>query len=214
VPTASGGRGAIYDDLFPLVPRVQHNRSIFLDHNFRQRPELALLSIGFRSLIQKDRRIEVDGDPRVPPTVYKYASQERMAAFILEKIRQVPSDATVAVIMPTIEGAKVWFDLLDDDLGSYHRTALLSQREELTRRFKVHFTEVRETKGLEFNVVIVPDLSSFALDTSIGQNQTYVAISRAKQSLVLGCNVDFAQKPEISALAAANLIVLSDLPNH
>jgi hypothetical protein len=52
----------IYGDLFPLVPGAQHNTSVFLDVNFRQRPELALLSAGFRSLIQGDTKVSFQAD--------------------------------------------------------------------------------------------------------------------------------------------------------
>ena len=37
-----------YDHLFPKVPRAYRNKPFFLDHNFRQRPELAAFSSGFK----------------------------------------------------------------------------------------------------------------------------------------------------------------------
>src|ERR1700691_5421579 len=53
----------------------------------------------------------------------------------------------VTVICPTEAEARGWYDLLRDDLAAYHRPALLSHRDDLTRRVDIHFTEVRETKG-------------------------------------------------------------------
>jgi superfamily I DNA/RNA helicase len=122
--------------------------------------------------------------------------------------------ATIAVITPTVAEAQFWFDLLEEELGAYHRAALMSRRDDLTRRFNVHFTEVRETKGLEFNVVILPDIGSFALDSDIGRNQAYVAISRAKHSLLLGCAAELIEKPEIKSLERNGLVNFQDIPTH
>jgi superfamily I DNA/RNA helicase len=205
----------LYDDLFPLVPRAQHNASIFLDINHRQREELAAFSEGFRSLIQGDAKTSFSADKTTNPvTIYKYTARERMADFILERIRSVPRHATIAVIMPSIDGAKAWFDLLEEELTGYHRPALMSRRDDLTRRFTIHFTEVRETKGLEFDVVIVPDLGAFDLGSTIGCNQAYVAISRPKHAVVLGCDDRCVAKPAIESLTRNGLVHIKDIPSH
>jgi hypothetical protein len=202
-----------YDYLFPWVPRTQNNGAIFLDHNFRQRPELAEFSSSFRALIQNDDNIEFE-ETSHRTNIYKYGTRERMAGFILQQIRSVPKHATIAVITPTFNEAQEWFDLLEDELGAYHRPALMSRREDLTRRFNVHFTEVREVKGLEFNVVVVPNLGSFALDNEIGRNQTYVAITRPKHSLLLGCTSEATKLPEIDILETLGVVCVLDLPTH
>ena len=75
-------------------------------------------------------------------------------------------------------------------------------------------TEVRETKGLEFDVVIVPNIGSFAMDTVVGRNQAYVAISRPKHGLILGCSDEFVARPAIEALEKNNLICVRDIPSH
>jgi hypothetical protein len=202
-----------YNDLFPWVPRAQHNSAFFLDQNFRQRPELATLSLALRSLVQSP----VDADSKFDSsghcaTVYEYGARERMSDYILQKIRALPQNATIAIISPTTDEVKIWFDLLEEELGANHRTALMSRRDDLTRRFNVHFTEVRETKGLEFNVVIVPDIGSFALDSDLGRNQAYVAISRAKHALILGCHAESVEKAEIGALRRNNILCVRELP--
>jgi hypothetical protein len=203
--------GAVnYDDLFPWVPRTQHNVTIFLDQNFRQGADLDTLSSAFRSLAQGDGLIKSD---RACAALYKHSSRERMADFILRQIRSVPQNATIAVIAPTTDEAQIWFDLLEDELGANHRAALMSRRDDLTRRFNVHFTEVRETKGLEFNVVIIPDIGSFALESEIGRNQAYVAVSRPKHSLILGCAAESIRKPEIDALQQKNIVCVRELPS-
>jgi DNA helicase IV len=137
-----------------------------------------------------------------------------MSEFILERIRSVPRHATIAVIMPSTEEAKTWFDLLEEDLTAYHRPALMSRRDDLTRRFTIHFTEVLETKGLEFDVVIVPDLGTFDLDSTIGRNQAYVAISRPKQALILGCDDRCVDWPAIKTLERSCLVLVKDIPSH
>jgi superfamily I DNA/RNA helicase len=204
-----------YDDLFPLIPRAQHNPSIFLDVNFRQRPELAVLSAGFRSLIQGDTKVIFQTDKTANPAIiYKYTARERMAEFVLERVRLVPRHATIAVIMPSAEEVKIWFDLLEEDLTAYHRPALMSRRDDLTRRFTIHFTEVLETKRLEFDVVIVPDLGAFDLDSVIGRNQAYVAISRPKHALILGCDDRCVALPAMETLERNCLIRFNDFPSH
>jgi hypothetical protein len=202
-----------FEGLFPFVPRSHRNRPIFLDQNFRQREDLASISSGFRALLSGDTRVDArDNDKSAPASVFSYDEPSHFAALMLERIRSLPHQATVAVIGPTVGDAQIWFDLLDDDLSSYHRAALMSRRDDLTKRVNVHFTEVRETKGLEFDVVIVPDLGSFALDGVIGRNQAYVAISRAKHALMLGCAEKYKDKTEIRLLREKRVISIRDIP--
>jgi superfamily I DNA/RNA helicase len=71
---------------------------------------------------------------------------------------------------------------------------------------------VRETKGLEFDVIIVPNLGSFELGCAIGRNQAYVAISRAKHALMIGCASDHVDGTELSLLKQNGLVVFRDVP--
>jgi hypothetical protein len=50
--------------------------------------------------------------------------------------------------MPTIAEAQIWFDLLDEDLSSYHRAVLMSRRDDLTKRANVHLPRCARRKGL------------------------------------------------------------------
>jgi DNA helicase IV len=134
-----------------------------------------------------------------------------MAKLIVARVRALPHRATVAIIFPTVGEAQQWFDLLDDDLGAYHRPALMSRRDDLTKRVNVHFTEVLETKGLEFDAVIVPDIGAFELDGLIGRNQVYVAISRAKQSLMIGCANGSIGRSDVRKLEQEGLILVQDI---
>lgn len=194
-----------YEDLFPLISRGRRNPTIFLNYNFRQRDELAGLSAGYRASILGDRRVEHERNG-LPAALYQYDSQQEMADFILQRIRSVPTHATIAVLSPNVTSAQRWFDLLEEELEANHRPALMSRREDLTRRFDVHFAEITETKGLEFDVIIIPDLGEFALDTQIGRNQVYVAISRSKNSLLLGCSGASVKADALARLEREKLI--------
>jgi DNA helicase IV len=201
-----------FADLFPWVPRSARNQTIFLDHNFRQRSELATFSSGFRSVVLRDTRITSwNGEVFQPACVYRYDEPELMSELIVARVRELPHRATIAIVTPTVKEAQRWFDMLDDDLSAYHRPALMSRRDDLTKRVNVHFTEVRETKGLEFDVVIVPDIGAFEWDDVIGRNQIYVAISRAKQSLMMGCTNRSGERPEVEDLIEKGLMLFKNI---
>jgi hypothetical protein len=192
-------------DLFPSVPRSNRNAPIFLNRNFRQRPPLARLSAGFRNLLQGDERLKfaASGDPIL---LHCYSSSDAIRAQLLERLSSIHEYATVAVILPTEGEAAKWHALLAPELGAGRRPASLSRREDLTGRFDIHFTHVYETKGLEFDVVIIPDLSAFDLLTEIGRNQAYVAISRPKHSLFLGCRFAARGNKEVVTLIDGALL--------
>jgi DNA helicase IV len=175
-------------NLFPFVPRSLRNQSVFLDRNFRQRKNLRGVSAGIRSLLQEDAEpIASPKKQQTPAILHTFKSHAAMAQFVLQRVITVDPYATVAVIVPSELEARLWYDLLREDLAAYHRPALLSHRDDLTRRNDIHFTEVREAKGLEFDVVVVPNLAAFELDSVIGRNQLYVAVSRPRHALLLGC---------------------------
>lgn len=202
-----------FEDLFPWISRSARNRTIFLDQNFRQRSELARFSLGFRAAILGDDRIKSWRTPSfLPVGLYRYEEPERLAEFIISRVRSLPHHATIAIIVPSINEAQQWFDLLEDDLGTYHRPALMSRRDDLTKRVNVHFTEARETKGLEFDAVIVPNLGTFDLDEPVGRNQLYVAISRAKQSLMIGCSSKSIGRSDIGKLEREGMVLVRDIP--
>ena len=204
-----------FRNLFPLVPRSLRNPTVFLDHNFRQRKELRALSAGIRSVLQEDfQRADDKNETDTVAVMHTFKLQSEMAQFILQRVLTVDANATVAVITPSEIEARVWHDLLRDDLAAYHRPALLSHRDDLTRRNDIHFTEVREAKGLEFDVVIVPNIASFDLDTEIGRNQLYVAVSRPRQALLLGCEERSLGHEGLQKLQANGLIATVQIPNH
>lgn len=198
--------------LFPFVPRSFRNPSVFLDQNFRQRKDLRTLSAGIRSVLQGDAEPRGDYEPERPAAVlHTFKTQWAMAQFILQRLLTVDPYATVAVIMPSELEARRWYDLLREDLAAYHRPALLSHRDDLTRRNDIHFTEVLEAKGLEFDVVIVPNLASFDLASVTGCNQLYVAVSRPRHALLLGCEDQALEVEPLRKLKERGIVRMAPL---
>jgi DNA helicase IV len=199
-----------YGNLFPFLSGAQMNQSIFLDTNFRQQGELRALSAGYRNFIQEGQASSLKS--RSIPAAYLFDAQQDMADFILLRLLTVDPYATTAIILPNEQEARRWHDLLHDGLAAYHRPALLSHRDDLTRRNDIHFTSVRETKGLEFDVVVVPDISSFALTDAIGRNQLYVAITRPRHALLLGLRREAQADQHLAKLFATGLLKPMTLP--
>jgi hypothetical protein len=190
--------------LFPLAPRQQVNKPVFLDVNFRQREPLAKFTAAVRATLLGDSRVSVEGSPTA--ALHIFSERPDLARTIAKRVKGIDGHATISVICSSMADAKAWFDLLEEDLGAEHRSPLLSERESLTRRFDVHFTDALEAKGLEFDAVIVPDLAGFALESTIGRNQLYVALSRAKHSLFIGCDSAAIDRPRIKVMAERGLL--------
>ncbi len=195
-------------NLFPFIPRSFRNQSVFLDQNFRQRKDLRILSAGIRSVLHENEPTVACENEGSTATLHTFKTQPAMAQFILQRLLTVDPYATVAVIMPTELEARRWYDLLRDDLAAYHRPALFSHRDDLTRRNDIHFTEVREAKGLEFDVVVIPNLASFDLASVIGCNQLYVAVSRPRHALLLGCEDQMLNVESLRKLKANGIIAM------
>ena len=200
-----------YRDLFPFISRARTNPSIFLDRNFRQREEMAVLSAGYRAILQEELSTVVPA--AAIPIAYLFDERRDMADFVLHRLSSIDPYATTALILPSEEEARRWYDILRDDLATYHRPALLSRRDDLTRRNEIHITDVRETKGLEFDVVIVPDVSSFVLADPIGRNRLYVAISRPRHALLIGLPREAQADQHVKKLLDAGLLRLKELPD-
>jgi hypothetical protein len=157
---------------------------------------------------ENERRALADGAPAL---MYCYTSSAAIEKTMLERIASVNEYATIAVISPTEHDAVKWHGRLHRELATGRRPASLSRREDLTGRFDIHFTHVYETKGLEFDVVIVPDLGAFELESEIGRNQAYVAISRPKHALFLGCCASQCRSKEISVLIDHRLLRIIEI---
>jgi len=103
------------------------------------------------------------------------------------KLTALPDTASVVVISPSWETAQAWFDRIGPSLESAFRNPIVSDRARLTERLKTHFTTALDAKGLEFDVAVVPDISEFSDADPIALNGLYVAVSRPRHAILLGC---------------------------
>jgi superfamily I DNA/RNA helicase len=92
---------------------------------------------------------------------------------------------------------------MKDGLDGCFRNPVLSERSRLTERFKTHFTTPLDAKGLEFDVVVIPDISEFSEDDPIEINGLYVAVSRSRYALLLGCASTCADRGIVHRLLQA-----------
>jgi DNA helicase IV len=169
---------------FPYVG--ESIRQITLDTNFRQTKPLARLSNCFRAFTGGSDDLP-DEEPCNAP-LYTYEDQQGFAEFVASKISALPAAASVVVISPTPETARRWYELMAPSLESAFRNPIISDRARLTERLKTHFTTPLEAKGLEFDVAVVPDLSEFDEEDPLDLNGLYVAVSRPRYALLLGCD--------------------------
>jgi DNA helicase IV len=172
-------------------------RSIFLDVNHRQSRPLSVFSNCIRKLTERISIAEVTA-AQAPLTVFR--ARGEFAEVAIKRIAKLPGEATVAVICPDQEKASSWYDLMKDGLDGFFRNPVLSERARLTERFKTHFTTSLDAKGLEFDVVVVPDVSEFSEDDPIEINGLYVAVSRPRYALMLGCPEERSQAGVIGQL--------------
>ena len=161
-------------------------RQITLDTNFRQSKPLARLSNCFRAFT--GGRVERPCEEPCGAPIYTYDDQKRLAEFMASKISALPGTASVVVISPTPDRVRTWFESMAPSLESAFRNPIISNRARLTERLKTHFTTPLEAKGLEFDVAVVPDVSEFSDADPIDLNGLYVAVSRPRHAVLLGCN--------------------------
>ncbi len=187
---------------------LEPNEKRMLDRNMRQDLPLANLSAAIRSLSVADERLERKSC-EAPLDIFKKAQE--FAERVTDQIIALPEAASVAVICANDQEVRYWFDLMFDDLNGGFRNPMISDHSKLTTRFVTHFTTPAEAKGLEFDAVIVPDISAFDFNDPVGLNAFYVAVSRPRHAIILGCNEKLANVSVISQLLRdRDLVPLSD----
>jgi len=169
-------------DLFPYISEPV--RQISLDRNFRQSKSLAALSACFRALTDGG---ELPKQEPCDAPVYIYDDQTEFAEFAAARIGGLPDAASVAIISPNFETARNWYGEIGPSLERAFRNPIISDRARLTERLKTHFTAPLEAKGLEFDVVLIPDISEFDEKDRIEFNSLYVSVSRPRHAVLLGC---------------------------
>ncbi len=160
-------------------------RQIMLDTNFRQSRPLARLSNCFRAFTTGE--VEPLGEQPVGAPMHTFQDQAELANFAAARINALPGTASVVVISPNAETTQTWFELMAPSLESSFRNPIVSDRARLTERLKTHFTTPLQAKGLEFDVTVVPDISEFDDEDLLQLNGLYVAVSRPRHAITLGC---------------------------
>lgn len=171
------------------VPHVK------LTENLRQAeaPGLALFSASFRSVLQGGEppppaladKAKQQGTSLVRPRIQVCETDELMDARILEALVSAKRHQTVAVLFPDSVTAAKAYKRLEVELRERMVEAELSEKVNLARRHVRHFADVANSKGLEFDVVLLAGVDQYDLSNASHINRLYVGITRARQNLVL-----------------------------
>lgn len=166
-----------------------------LTQNLRQAgaPGLALFSACFREVVHQD--VEVDprvveaavnaGPGIVRPIQGVCPNDTDLDRRILDELTKLRPNQTAVVVFPTRGKAEEVFARLQSGLAEKMINADISSHVDLSKRFVRHFATIENTKGLEFDVVLLPMLDDYDLSGDLDRNRLYVGVSRAKQRLIL-----------------------------
>lgn len=172
-----------------------------LSKNMRQSeaPGIAWFSARFRLELQRSGLGEIPDDELIDqlinapddvkgPELLHFEEQSQLIEQTIALLKQAKPMETAVVILPTPELATQIFEACKPRLAEEMIDAELSENIDLSRRHVRHFTSITNTKGLEFDLVILPYLEQYDLMNDQHKNQLYVGLTRAKRRLVLiGC---------------------------
>lgn len=188
---------------FPQI--AMRHASVLLDRNMRQTGPLAALSACFRSLTEADGG-QMVGACSAPLDVYE--NPVEFARMAIDRIVALPETASVAVICADDQDVDRWFALMHGDLDANFRNPMISDHSKLTMRFHTHFTTPVEAKGLEFDVVVIPNLAAYDGSDAVGRNSLYVAVSRPRHALLMGCDYEAIGSSMVAGLVDDGHLVL------
>ena len=114
------------------------------------------------------------------PVVSAYSDQETLAQGLLALLRQPHGYGSVAIICKTMDTAEEWYRRLRDEMPV---ELLGPSSERFTQGLVV--TTAYMAKGLEFDMVIVPDADDATYRTETDRQSLYVACTRALHRLEL-----------------------------
>lgn len=188
------------------VPHVR------LTENLRQAetPGLALFSASFRSVLQGGEHpstalansAKQQGASLVRPRIQVCETDALMDERIIEALVSAKRHQTVSVLFPDSETAAKVYKRVEVELRERMVEAELSEKVNLARRHVRHFADVANSKGLEFDVVLLAGVDQYDLSNASHVNRLYVGITRARQSLLLlsGTKVLAPQLVEVRTL--------------
>lgn len=181
-------------DIKTCFPRVRLD-SVKLTQNLRQggAPGLALFSACFRDVVHQDGEVDprvieaaINAGPDIVRPVQGICPTEHdLDRRILDELNELGPHQTAVVVFPTREQAEEVFARLQPGLTERMINADISSHVDLSKRFVRHFATIENTKGLEFDVVLLPMLDDYDLSGDLDRNRLYVGVSRAKQRLIL-----------------------------
>lgn len=168
---------------------------VLLTENLRQAdaPGLALFSASFRAVLQGGvqptaalaEKARQEGAELVRPRIHVCETDVAMDARIVDALVSAKRHQTVAVLFPDSATAAKTYKRLEVELRERMVEAELSEKVNLARRHVRHFADVANSKGLEFDVVLLAGVERYNLSSASHINRLYVGITRARQSLVL-----------------------------
>ena len=168
---------------------------VMLTENLRQAdaPGLALFSASFRAVLQGGEqpsaalaeKARQEGASLVQPRILVCETGDIMDANIVGALASARLHQTVAVLFPDATTAAKTYQRLEVELRERMVEAELSGKVNLARRHVRHFADVANSKGLEFDVVLLVGVDRYDLGNASHINRLYVDITRARQSLVL-----------------------------
>ena len=168
---------------------------VMLTENLRQAdaPGLALFSASFRAVLQGGEqpstalaeKARQEGASLVRPRIQVCETDDAMDARIVEALVSAKRHHTVAVLFPDSAAAAKTYKRLEVELRERMVEAELSEKVNLARRHVRHFADVANSKGLEFDVVLLAGVDRYDLSNASHINRLYVGITRARQSLML-----------------------------
>lgn len=171
------------------VPHVK------LTENLRQAdaPGLALFGASFRAVLQggdppSTALAEIarqQGESLVRPRIEVCETDDAMDACIVDVLVSAKRHQTVAVLFPDSAAAAKAYKRLEVELRERLVEAELSEKVNLARRHVRHFADVANSKGLEFDIVLLAGVDRYDLSNASHINRLYVGITRARKSLVL-----------------------------
>ena len=170
---------------FPYA-QPSEKTSAQLTENKRQIPNLAAFSSNIRRQIG-DKSIAAQVVPdNIPELIHQSLSESEIGERIGEMIASISSSKSICVISPTATIAhNVEVSAKPHIEALFRETKFSSDNRDLVKRFYVHFTEPRPTKGLEFDVVVVTHFNQFDFSKELDAHGAYVAVTRAKEKLIL-----------------------------
>jgi superfamily I DNA/RNA helicase len=132
---------------------------------------------------------------REKPNIIYSTNSKKLEDYLLELIDEIPNNKTVAVLVPTKELIlfyREFFDKHELKYSSYYYEDNKKEESKIRNNGieRIHLTPFKSSKGLEFDVVIMPNFQEFLFWRTehkypVKKNDYYVGMTRAKENLFL-----------------------------